>query len=592
MDGAGCRAASLPAVTPCVCPEAGTRPARREACVRDARCRRRGTRPAGVRTRGPPKNAAGRARALAVWCAQSIAFLGDRTTPVSAAAGTHRPIETNPATRTRAAVAAGVALIVTLGVAAALVQVARPGYFGMNVATGQVLAIADAIRRGDPPPGERLGNLAARERSQPTEPAADADAPVFRTTVYFPLYPAGVLLLREAGLTWRGALRAGALAGGLLLLFAAGLAAWRLGAGRTGVLLAMGLIAAQYPVKAAALSGRADLLAAGLTTAAFAAWLRDEDLREWWAPLCAALAVLVKATAISMPLAVLLWAIATRRPGDLGRFAARTAGIALAGVLLTIPFDGPARYLDAARTILSVPFNTSHPLRGPAELLRYLASYAEWLVAFSIAVYAACLPGWRQRPAVWWIAVTLGLSLVVLGNRGADHNHLLELMAAASILAGAWAAPRSGLVSGLAAVCIITVIFAASWRDLHEMHRRARSPVERRAEITAVIGATRGEVFTEDPMVAIVARRPAPISDPGALRAMARRGDPNALAIVRALERGRYDLVVLNADLDRERRRWYRDFHLGEEAIEAIRARYELDGQVDGYYLYRRRPGP
>jgi hypothetical protein len=489
-------------------------------------------------------------------------------------AGTQRPTEASPAARFRAVLAAGLAALLTLLVIAGLVRLARPGYFGMNAATGQVAALADAIRRGDPPPSR-------------TGPPDDAEMPAFRTTVYFPAYPALVAALRDAGLTWRGSLRAGSLLGALLLLTAAALAAWRLGSGRTGVLLAVALLASQFPFKAAVLAGRADLLAAGLSMAAFAAWLRDEDLRGWWAPLFAALAILVKATAVTVPLAMLLWALGTRRPLDFLRFGLRTALFAAIGIACTIPIEGPARYLDAARTILSVPFNTSHALRGPAEMLRYLGSYAEWLTAFAIAIFAAAVPGWRLRPAVWWIAVSSVLAIVVLSNRGADHNHLLELMAATSIVAGAWAAPRSGLVSGLAVTLIVVAVGAASWRDAYELGKRALSPVERRAEVVVAIGAVRGEVLAEDPLVAIAARRASPISDPGALRAMALRGDPAAASIARALHEGRYELVVLNANLERERGRWYRDFHLGPDIADAILERYRFDREVDGFFLYR-----
>jgi hypothetical protein len=501
---------------------------------------------------------------------------------VPTTAGTHRPTETSHATRFRAALAAGLAALLVFMVLAVLVQMARPGYLGMGAATGQVAALADEIRRGDPAP--------SRAPAAIEDPAAEPLAPTLHTTTRFPLFAAMVAALRDAGLTWRGALRAGSLLGALLLLAAVALGAWRLGAGRTGVLLAVALMAAQHPFKDAALAGRADLLAAAFSAAAFAAWLRDEDLREWWTPLFAALAALLEATAVTVPLAILFWALATRRPRDLARFLLRAAAVAAAGLVCTIPFDGPARYLDALRTQLALPLYTAHPLRGPAEMLRTLGSYAEWLVALAIALYAACLPGWRQRPVVWWIGVAFAFALVVLCNRGADESRLLELMAAAAIMAGAWAAPRSGLVSGVAVVLVVLAIAAGSWRDVQDMNRRARQPADRRAEVTAAVGAARGEVFVEDPLVAIAARRRAPVADPATLRALARRGDPRATAMTQALREGRFALVVLDEDAARERRRWYRDIHLGEDAIEAIRSAYVLDGEADGFYLYRPAP--
>jgi hypothetical protein len=47
--------------------------------------------------------------------------------------------------------------------------------------------------------------------------------------------------------------------------------------------------------------------------------------------------------------------------------------------------------------------------------------------------------------------------------------------------------------------------------------------------------------------------------------------------------------VVLEEDLERGAGKWYRDFHLGERAAAALRARYRKAGEVDGYSLYRPR---
>jgi hypothetical protein len=131
------------------------------------------------------------------------------------------------------------------------------------------------------------------------------------------------------------------------------------------------------------------------------------------------------------------------------------------------------------------------------------------------------------------------------------------------------------------------VIAAASWRDLYAIGRQARDPGERRVEIIAAVRAEPGRVFTEDPLLALAAGHPFAISEPALLRALLRKRDPRALRIVESVRRRDWSLIVLNDDLEAAADGWYRDFHLGPEMVEALRANYAPSGRVREFFLYR-----
>jgi hypothetical protein len=479
-------------------------------------------------------------------------------------------------------------LVISVGAWLATVWVAAPTYLYVHAPTGNIAALADAMSRGETPGHDRGEGMLA--------------------TLYFPPFPAAVSALRRAGLSWKGALRVASMTAALALLAAVAISARAASRNRQAAALAVALLASSFFFHAASLAARTDILAAAFALAALAAWIADPKAHGWRLPLFAALAWLTKATSCAVPIGLLLWAV-TRGEWKIAlRFGSRLALLLLAGVALSIPIGGPVWFMDTLRVILFAPPNQSFAIRGPAEILRYVGTHAEFAAACALALALLAQRRAGLTPLRWSAGASLAVALVVMSNRGSDYNHLLELQAIACVAAGiliaeslAPARARDGVTQesgsdapqiegawrSLPALLGALVIVAASWRDLHAIGRQARDPAERRVEIVAAIRAEPGRVLTEDPMLTLLAGRPPAISEPALLRALLRRRDPRALRILDGARRSEWGLVVLNDDLAAAADGWYRDFHLGPEMVKALRANYTPSGKVGEFFLYR-----
>src|SRR6185295_20308622 len=119
---------------------------------------------------------------------------------------------------------------------------AWPTYEGMNHATGNVAALADAVLHGE----------------APGAPKSD----VFLGTPYFPPVPMLVAALKDTGMSWRAALRWVDFLSMLALLAAVALAGQSLGGGGVAMTVSLGVLLVSFPFVRASLAGRADPLAA------------------------------------------------------------------------------------------------------------------------------------------------------------------------------------------------------------------------------------------------------------------------------------------------------------------------------------------
>ena len=460
-------------------------------------------------------------------------------------------------------------LVVALVACAGIVVRAWDTWVEMNHATGTVAALADAALHG-----EAAGHEGASE---------------YLGALYAPPYPLLVAALKRAGLSWLHALRAGSLLSALLLLAAAAWAARAAGASAAGARVTLALIAACNLFKVATLGGRADLLAAAFSVLAVGAWLRDRELKGWASAVFAAAAWACKVSEVAAPLAIVAMSALARDGAPAARFALRFALAGIAIVALLLPFHSLSWYAQALSTTLFAPPNASNALRGPAELLRYLGSFAELGLVAVMGLSALLEPAMRRSPLRWSTAAALLVALAVLANRGADHNHLLTAVALAGVSAGA--AWETSPARTFALVAVAVLLPAASWRDVWAQSRYTAAPSERRVQVLAVIGAEAGPVLAEDPLLLLAAGRRSPITDPSTLRSRALAGDPHARRIAAETAEGRWALVVLEAD-PASSEAWYRDFHFGDAVIRPLRAGYERAGDADGFALYRPRATP
>ena len=437
----------------------------------------------------------------------------------------------------------------------------------MNHTTGTVAALADAALHG-----EAAGHEGASE---------------YLGALYAPPYPLLVAALEHAGLSWLHALRLGSLLSAPLLLAAAAWAARAAGASAGGVGVTLALLAACNLFKVASLGGRADLCSAALTVMAVGAWLRDRELKGWACALLAAAAWLCKVSEVTTPLAILGLSALTRDGAAAGRFVLRFALGCVAGVALLLPFHSLSWYAGVLSTTLFAPPNLSHKLRGPAEVLRYVGSFAELGLVAVMAVSALLEPAMRRSPLRWSTGAALLVAMAVLANRGSDHNHLLTTIALAGVCAGAAWETSAASTFGLVAVAI--VLPAACWRDVAAHARYAAAAGARREHVIAAIRAEPGPVLAEDPLLLLAAGRRTPITDPATLRSRALAGDPRAQRIAAEMTARRWALVVLESDAETSVA-WYRDFHFGDAVMRPLLAGYEPAGNVDDFVFYRPRP--
>ena len=307
-------------------------------------------------------------------------------------------------------------LLISASAWLATVWVAAPTYLYMHAPTGNIAALADAMSRGETPGHDRGEGMLA--------------------TLYFPPLPVAVSALHRAGLPWKGALRVASMIAALALLAAVAVSAWLAGRNWHAAALAVAVLAASFFFHAASLAARTDTLAAAFTLATLAAWVADPKASGWRLPLFAALAWLTRATSCAVPVGLLIWAV-TRGEWKLAlRFGSRLALFLLAGVALSIPIGGPVWFMDALRVILFAPPNQSFAIRGPAEILRYIGSHAEFAAACALALALLVQRRAGLTPLRWSAGASLAIALVVMSNRGSDYNHLLELMAIACVAAG------------------------------------------------------------------------------------------------------------------------------------------------------------
>src|SRR5215831_9174611 len=289
------------------------------------------------------------------------------------------------------------ALVLALVAWIGAVLVAWPTYNGMNHATGAVAACADAALHGEAP-GLSHGEA-------------------FLGTLYFPPVPLLVAGAHALGMSWRTALRWVNFFGMIALAVSVALAGQSLGGSGVSFTVALSLLLVSFPFMATSLAGRADPWAAALSMGALAAWCRDPRRRGWAAPALAAAAWLVKATALTVPLAVLISAATPGARRAAGPFAARFFAAVAAGVLLTVPWHGPGWYADVLHTIAFATPNVSTPLRGPFELLRYVASFGELAVAAGLSIVYLTGEWSRGRPIRPFAIAALVIAMLVMTNR-------------------------------------------------------------------------------------------------------------------------------------------------------------------------------
>jgi hypothetical protein len=388
---------------------------------------------------------------------------------------------------------------------------------------------------------------------------------------------AGALLVLGAFLLLRGLGLSHALAGGFSALALAGLAG-------------------QHALSAV----RGDLLSVALSAAGLAALARGRPEVRVAAAACAfSLAFAAKPTALTAPAAAVAWlALRGRRGPALALAALVTAGTAgvVAGTnalsggrflsLLRLGAGGGASAHDLARA----PLRLAEQLGAgdPSGLVLVLAAVVA-VGAGAPALFRAIREGRAESPLVLpalWLAFSLAGVIAVLASPGTGMNHLVELEAASAVALGAAtrAEGRASRTARLAAPAAALAGFAmalGTWR--------ADVSSSRLHEIRAVVRAlpAGGPVFSEDPLVPLLAGERPVVLDPWMLRLAGARDPAVVLPLAADLRRGAFPAVILFRDLaDPGADAWYARGNLGLFVAGEIRRGYRRVGGFGRYHLY------
>jgi hypothetical protein len=183
--------------------------------------------------------------------------------------------------------------------------------------------------------------------------------------------------------------------------------------------------------------------------------------------------------------------------------------------------------------------------------------------------------------------------IVVLGGRdGATINYLLDLTAAASLGIGALAQslrnnaryPLAAAAQAVVAVALLNPFGVLPWRAISS---GAWAPPDR----LGVVRAIGGDLVVEDAGLLVAGGRMPRVDDLFLWSRLMERGNfPAGDRLVATVRDGGFDAIVTEVDLERlsqaplyERQRWH------PALASAVLDRYQLEREMNGLFVYRRR---
>jgi hypothetical protein len=351
-----------------------------------------------------------------------------------------------------------------------------------------------------------------------------------------------------------------------------------------------------------AMDMRGDVLALALQLAAVA--VAATSTRErWWlaaAPL-AAVAFVVKLSALWAPIAIVLW-LAFRR--ERRQLVAFVAAYAVVTVVLVALFA----MLSEGRIFENVTGLATSGVGGVRDVI--LAPYR----LFHLLVQEATT-GWALIPlavvGVWVsvrepdrgrslrslsLAASAAITLFVLTDVGTGRNQLIDPLVLAVVVVGGLAAtdvPSGASSRGPRAVPIVVALTTA-WLLLSGLAVTLLPDVEAtiRGEATfprqplAGIVDAETSLLTEDPYVALSVGQTPVILDAFMLPRL-EQARPGAVAdLVQRIRAHEFDVIVLLEGVEPVDRTWWAELDLGIPVVRAIADSYEYDGITNGYFVY------
>jgi hypothetical protein len=222
-------------------------------------------------------------------------------------------------------------------------------------------------------------------------------------------------------------------------------------------------------------------------------------------------------------------------------------------------------------------------------------------VLLPIAALGAIRAVGERRPTIYHVAAgfSVVILLVVLTDRGATTNHLLDVSVLIIVLAGYAVArgiaahevapgfPLARFVLLVALVSSFTASLApATAQAIRSLLTGTEDPAYARRPLDDLLDPG-DQILSEDPTVPLeLGMRPV-VLDPFMLPAIASEHPEWIRDLVERIEERAFDAVVLVRDLDDAPRDWYSRLHLGPAVVDAIREHYQFQATTGGYFVYR-----
>ncbi len=374
--------------------------------------------------------------------------------------------------------------------------------------------------------------------------------------------------------------------------------------------LAAALTACIIPTNAAILIGlsiRNDALPVALSLFALMLIDRREGRAATLAAagLCA-LAFLSKFSALWAPAAIGVWLLVC----DRRRLILFCVSCALftAGGLAAFHFASGGRMFQNLFGLSTSGMTGAEALIiSPVRILWHLFEKAPLAWALLLPAGIGALVAARQRSvSIYHVAMVFaaGLLVVIYADRGANDNHLIDVIALTMILAGdLWArveeprramAPLQVALAGLV-LWAAPFAFGRSLGDrtmgaARDMMRGDRSTWRNPRPMEGALPAD-AHILSEDPFIPVSMGAKPVVLDPFMLLRTGKDHPEWIASLVERLDEKEFDAVVLVRRIDDEAERdWYDTMHFGPEVSEAIRRNYQFSARVDAWLVYEPRP--